>query len=174
LKDAIRNVEIKIFRADLRLTTGQVVTHYFTNRLEIGHTFSKGGGSVYEKLACLRNIFNATSRQRCESAGADQEFVDGISQLNEELKSADGSQQKGANGPSQKGSGNAGELLPAVKRFQGCIRCRMSVTRMEHARAEQSEREQPPQVDAHLAYLKLINVPTMFDVGCTQANPQTE
>ena len=28
--------------------------------------------------------------------------------------------------------------------------------------------------EAHLSYLRLINVPTMFDVGCTQANPQTE
>ena len=29
-------------------------------------------------------------------------------------------------------------------------------------------------MEAHLSYLKLINVPTMFDVGCTQANPQTD
>ena len=40
---------------------------------------------------------------------------------------------------------------------------------MEHAAGDL-----PAHVDAHLAYLKLINVPTMFDVGCTQANPQTE
>ena len=29
-------------------------------------------------------------------------------------------------------------------------------------------------MDAQLSYLKLINVPTMFDIGCTQANPQTD
>lgn len=29
-------------------------------------------------------------------------------------------------------------------------------------------------MEAHLSYLKLINVPTMFDIGCTQANPQTD
>jgi len=26
----------------------------------------------------------------------------------------------------------------------------------------------------HLSYLKLINVPCLFDVGCTQADPQTD
>ena len=107
LKDAIRNVEIKIFRADLRLTTGQVVTHYFTNRLEIGHTFSKGCGSVYEKLASLRNVVNATSRQRCESAVAEQPFIDGIAQLQAEL--AGGSQPRGG----QRGAG--GGLHPSLE-----------------------------------------------------------
>lgn len=29
-------------------------------------------------------------------------------------------------------------------------------------------------VEAHLSYLKLINVPTMFDIGCTQADPQAD
>ena len=26
----------------------------------------------------------------------------------------------------------------------------------------------------HLSYLKLINVPCLFDVGCTQVDPQTD
>ena len=30
------------------------------------------------------------------------------------------------------------------------------------------------QKEVNLAYLKLINVPTMFDIGCTQADPCTD
>jgi len=29
-------------------------------------------------------------------------------------------------------------------------------------------------METHLSYLKLINIPTMFDIGCSSANPQTE
>ena len=30
---------------------------------------------------------------------------------------------------------------------------------------------QSEPMEAHLSYLNLINVPTMFDIGCTQADP---
>uniref|UniRef100_A0A7S3FYA7 Uncharacterized protein n=1 Tax=Strombidium rassoulzadegani TaxID=1082188 RepID=A0A7S3FYA7_9SPIT len=29
-------------------------------------------------------------------------------------------------------------------------------------------------MEAHLAYLKLVNVPSLFDVGCYQSNPQSD
>ena len=29
-------------------------------------------------------------------------------------------------------------------------------------------------MECHLAYLKLINVPSMFDVGCSQSDPQSD
>jgi hypothetical protein len=66
LKDAIRNFELKIFKAELILTNGKKIPYFFTNRFEMSHTKTKGAGSVYNKLECLRNIFNATSPIECE------------------------------------------------------------------------------------------------------------
>ena len=57
LKDAIRNVEIKIFKAVIE-SNGASEVYYFTNRLEIGH-ITANGQSVYEKLKSIRNIVNA-------------------------------------------------------------------------------------------------------------------
>ena len=68
LKDAYRNVEIKIFKAVLHLTNGKTQTHYFTSRLELGYGQSKGTGSVYDKLAAIRNIVNASNEKNCKEA----------------------------------------------------------------------------------------------------------
>ena len=65
MKDAIRNVEIKIFKAVLQLADGKSKSFYFTNRFELGYTKSKGNSSVYDKLAAIRNIVNASSLSNC-------------------------------------------------------------------------------------------------------------
>ena len=61
LKDAMRNLEIKIFKAELFKTDGEKISKYFTSRLELGYKPAIGTGSVYEKLMSLRNILNATN-----------------------------------------------------------------------------------------------------------------
>ena len=62
LKDAIRNLEIKIFKADLLTTDGkEKISKYFTSRFELGYEPAIGTGSVYEKLTSLKNILNATN-----------------------------------------------------------------------------------------------------------------
>lgn len=68
LKDAYRNVEIKIYKAVLHLTNGQEETHYFTSRLELGCSKIRGTGSVYDKLAAIRNIVNASNEKNCKEA----------------------------------------------------------------------------------------------------------
>jgi len=52
-QDAIRNVDIKIFKADLYMKDMSRETHYFTNRFEIGFTGVAGSSSVYDKLEKL-------------------------------------------------------------------------------------------------------------------------
>ena len=81
MQDAIRNFELKIFKAELVLANGKKIPYFFTNRLELGYAKTKGTSSVYEKLACLRNIFNATSSKECEDAfdnAQNNGFIDGI------------------------------------------------------------------------------------------------
>ena len=67
LKDAIRNVDIKIFKAEVTHGTKKSV-YYFTNRFEIGYANHKGNASVYDKLEQLRNIVNASNLPACEEA----------------------------------------------------------------------------------------------------------
>ena len=81
MQDAIRNFELKIFKAELVLANGKKLPYFFTNRLELGYAKTKGTASVYEKLACLRNICNATSAKECEDSfdtAQSTGFVDGI------------------------------------------------------------------------------------------------
>lgn len=61
LKDAIRNVEIKVFKAVLYTTNGKKIKSYFTSRFELGYRPAVGSGSVYAKLESLRNILNSTN-----------------------------------------------------------------------------------------------------------------
>ena len=81
MKDAIRNIEIKIFKAEIWLSSGKQV-YFFTNRLELGHTKEKGSASVYEKLQSVRNIVNAQNWEQCEKEFKKNtdgnKFVDGI------------------------------------------------------------------------------------------------
>lgn len=45
---------------------------------------------------------------------------------------------------------------------------------MEFLGREHPEESQAEPMEAHLSFLNLINVPTMFDIGCTQPDPQTD
>lgn len=97
LKDAYRNVEIKIYKAVLHLTNGQEQTHYFTCRLELGCGNIKGTGSVYDKLASIRNIVNASNEKNCKEAFSTQEkkgFAGGIKELAEDLKKRENSAKR--------------------------------------------------------------------------------
>ena len=53
LHDAIRNFDLRIFKADLHLKGGKIETHYFTSRFEIGYSGVYGNSSAYEKLEAL-------------------------------------------------------------------------------------------------------------------------
>ena len=45
---------------------------------------------------------------------------------------------------------------------------------MDYLGKEYLDDSQKEAIEAHFSYLKLINVPSMFDIGCTQADPQTD
>lgn len=70
LKDAIRNFELKIFKAEIVLVSGKKIPYFFTNRLELGYAKTKGTASVYTKLESLRNVLNSTSPSECDDAFA--------------------------------------------------------------------------------------------------------
>ena len=63
MHDAIRNIEVKIFKATIFLQDNKKIKIFFTNRFELGYAPSKGAGSVYDKLESLRNILNSTSEK---------------------------------------------------------------------------------------------------------------
>lgn len=66
LKDAIRNVDIKIFKVEIN--NGKLPPFYFTSRVELGFAKSKGNASVYEKLEAVRGIVNAANMSECNDA----------------------------------------------------------------------------------------------------------
>jgi hypothetical protein len=98
-------------------------------------------------------------------------FVDGITVINQDL--AGGSNLAAAPKAKDKKSGGAAgaKLSESIKQFPECITCKVSVKRMDYLSREYSGDSLNESMEAHLSYLKLINVPTIFDVGCTQANP---
>jgi hypothetical protein len=42
---------------------------------------------------------------------------------------------------------------------------------MDYLGKEYLDDSQKEAIEAHFSYFKLINVPSMFDIGCTQADP---
>ncbi len=66
LKEAIRNLEIKVFKADIYNIKGEKITYYFTCRLELGYILTKGNCSVYDKLDAVRNILTSTNLNECK------------------------------------------------------------------------------------------------------------
>ena len=69
LKDAIRNVEIKIFKVEIKVKgRNKKHTAFFVNRLELGYNGVKGNKSVYEKMDALRKVLNATNKGACRKA----------------------------------------------------------------------------------------------------------
>lgn len=69
------------------------------------------------------------------------------------------------------GSSGGADLSAGVKQYKDCIRCEVGVKRMDALGRDYTADSITETVEAHLSYLKLINVPTMFDIGCYQANP---
>tara|TARA_B110000285_G_C15082460_1_gene594282 strand:- start:307 stop:723 length:417 start_codon:yes stop_codon:yes gene_type:complete len=136
MKDAIRNVEIKIFKAVLHLTDGRQRTYYFTNRFELGYTRTKGNSSVYDKLAAIRNIVNASSLSNCQDAYNAQPkegFIDGIEQLSREGgKASAGGDKKAVPKSDDKASTRGIRLSDSTKAFKDCIQCKLSVKRMDY------------------------------------------
>ena len=70
MKDAVRNVEVKIFKAVLTTDKKKYITYYFTSRVEIGFCKDKGNSSVYEKLESVRGILNAGNLKGCDESGS--------------------------------------------------------------------------------------------------------
>lgn len=79
-------------------------------------------------------------------------------------------------GKPQSSSRDGDRLSETVKQFKDCIRCKVSVKRMnlvgsEYGGESLKEKESMESLDSHLAYLKFINVPSMFDTGGSKADP---
>ena len=54
------------------------------------------------------------------------------------------------------------------------INCKVSVKRMDYLGREYSGDSLNEHMEASISYIKLINVPSMFDIGCTEADPRTD
>ena len=95
---------------------------------------------------------NAASKKECEDAfnNMNNKFPDGIDDYVREI------------GSSMVGDDN---------HHPNSITCEVSVKRMDYLGKEYAGDKNKDMLKAHLSYLKLINVPSMFDIGCTQADP---
>jgi len=112
LKDAIRNVDIKIFKVEIN--SGKIPPIYFTSRVELGFAKAKGSASVYDKLEAIRGIVNAANMTECNEAFEviknQGNFPDGIEQIAKEMsanihnpvKSGSGLQDTRSSGGSSK------------------------------------------------------------------------
>jgi hypothetical protein len=101
LKDAIRNVDIKIFKAEITTQSNENITQYFTSRLEMGCAKTKGNSSVYDKLAAVRNLLNSTNMKDCKAEAAGP-FPDGIAELKQEMDAgSSGNKSKDSTGGKQ-------------------------------------------------------------------------
>ena len=144
----------------------QPQTHYFTCRLEIGYSGAYGNSSAYEKLEALQSVLNASNRSSCQEAfeRGEGSYIDCIDELVQE-----GSRPKG--GVDRRHSGDP-ESLPTDCgtnphfRFSEAVNCSVSVKRMDYLSKEQTSDHELETMDTHLANLQIINVPTLFDVGC--------
>ena len=58
-------------------------------------------------------------------------------------------------------------------KFDDCIRCKVSIRRMDGVGSQYGVGDMESQ-DCHLSSLKLVNVPSMFDIGGAQPNPTTD
>lgn len=58
MRDAMRKVEVKIFKAKITYRDGKVQYCFFINRFELGDN-SKGTESVYKKLNAVQQILTA-------------------------------------------------------------------------------------------------------------------
>ena len=90
LRDAIRNVEIKIFKADIKYKADGVarrITVHFVSRLELGYSGTLGNVSIYDKMDSVKKILNATSKQDCKLAfeAMQRQFPDGIDEIDNEI-----------------------------------------------------------------------------------------
>jgi hypothetical protein len=102
-------------------------------------------------------------------------FPDNIASIKEELSGGGPSFQA----PPMKqvpGARDGERLYESTKQFKECIRCKVSVKRMDPVGSEYGgdsykEKESMEALETHLAYLKLINVPSMFDIGGLKADP---
>lgn len=62
LRDAVRSVEVKIFKAVIHYANmKKPITYYFVNRFELGYAKTKGTSSVYDKLEAIRNMLIAST-----------------------------------------------------------------------------------------------------------------
>ena len=187
LKDAMRYVEIKIFQAHIKIKDQkQPLTVYFVGRLELGYRGCAGNGSVYERLESLRHVLNSTNMFDCETAYKEQEkkFPDGTDEIEQEMSTHQ--QHMGAAGnpkdAKEKGEGRrdttgkgSGGKQKGHEHSRGCYKdgmhCMVHVTRMDYLGKEYSDDVEMEPLPCHVSYMKLINIPCMFDVGCTQADP---
>lgn len=143
------------------------------NRLELGYTACKGNSSVYDKLNAIRNILNSTTKGQAESElkKVQKLLVDDLQTM---AKDTGTSTAKEERKQQRQPGGLSEETLP----HKDCLKAMIRVRKNDYS--GQME-EKPSQVavvneqdataaamesmECHLAYLKLINVPSMFDVG---------
>lgn len=92
--------------------------------------------------------------------------IEDIRQESDFASTASGTQRRGSK--AEKGQGSltdvGGSGIPA----------KVSVQRLDYMGNVYSNDSSKDQLEINLSTLKLVNVPTMFDIGCTQANPATD
>ncbi|CDW82225.1 UNKNOWN [Stylonychia lemnae] len=107
--------------------------------------FEYGHSSVYTKLKAINDVLQASNQAQ---------LIEAESKLEQLLKE--------------------NENNPIFQHFDQSVRVELQVKRMDYTGKEYSSDVQIEPLDCNVAYLKLINTPTMFDIGCVQADPSTD
>eukprot|EP00347_Sterkiella_histriomuscorum_P023566 403334151 len=144
LRDAIFKTNVKVFVCDFFREPTDDKPY---KQVFFTNRLEYGHSSVYRKLEAIHTTLQASNQ----------------SQLNEAEKKLEMVVQA---------SENEGSLL--FDNFDQSVRVTLQVKRMDYNGKEYVTDGSLEPYECTLAYLKLINVPTMFDIGCTQSDPSTD
>jgi hypothetical protein len=157
LRDACRICPVKVYCCEFyKESTDDRPTKivYFCNRFELGHC------SVYDKLTAVNEVMNASN-------------VDGLlkAQANFESSMAEKMAARGGTGA---GSDSSNIAILLNKDDDTSFHLSLQVKRLDALGKEYMTDSQVDPLTTSVAYLKLINVPTMFDLGCIQSDPTSD
>lgn len=158
MRDACRIVPVKVYCCEFYKETADdrpAKTVYFCHRFELGHC------SVYDKLQSVNEVLNATNVDTLVKAQAN--FERAMSDL--------AAQNSAALGGSVDAISGAQHLN---KDDNISYHMHVQVKRLDAMGKEYMTDAQVEPLTTQLAYLKLINVPTMFDIGCMQSDPTSD
>ncbi len=153
LRDAVRTFPLKVFVCEFYKETGDERPYkqvYFASRFEIGHC------SVYKKLEAVNNMMKTSNQEQFSEAT--QKF-----------------EQKYLGGQAQAGTSTSEQACNVFNGDQdkGFL-IDLQIKRMDALSKDYLTDAQHPPLAINMSYLHLINIPTLFDVGCPPSDPSSD